>query len=213
MIAWAKGTANANLRPRTLLLGDIVNSSLGAALPTEKTAADLLGDTSYTTYLSTKANNMSYSLLTNANDGFFNVIDAGTGARKYAYMPSTSLASLATISATSYGSGAHKFTVDGQISVFDTQSAAGSAWRTVAYSGLGAGGKALFAIRLFEGTADNVGALWEVKAPDASTPPMPSTTWGTPIPSPMWHVWLTARASSLSVTVMAVSPDGHRCLS
>ncbi|MDU8474192.1 PilC/PilY family type IV pilus protein, partial [Pseudomonas syringae pv. actinidiae] len=168
MIAWAKGTANANLRPRTLLLGDIVNSSLGAALPTEKTAADLLGDTSYTTYLSTKANNMSYSLLTNANDGFFNVIDAGTGARKYAYMPSTSLASLATISATSYGSGAHKFTVDGQISVFDTQSAAGSAWRTVAYSGLGAGGKALFAIRLFEGTADNVGALWEVKAPDAS---------------------------------------------
>ncbi|NAT59198.1 pilus assembly protein [Pseudomonas syringae pv. actinidifoliorum] len=168
MIAWAKGTANANLRTRTLLLGDIVNSSLGAALPTEKTAADLLGDTSYTTYLSTKANNMSYSLLTNANDGFFNVIDAGTGARKYAYMPSTSLASLATISATSYGSGAHKFTVDGQISVFDTQSAAGSAWRTVAYSGLGAGGKALFAIRLFEGTADNVGALWEVKAPDAS---------------------------------------------
>ncbi|KPX17469.1 Type IV pilus-associated protein [Pseudomonas syringae pv. delphinii] len=168
MIAWAKGTANANLRPRTLLLGDIVNSSLGAALPTEKTAADLLGDTSYTTYLSTKANNMSYSLLTNANDGFFNVIDAGTGARKYAYMPSTSLTSLATISATSYGSGAHKFTVDGQISVFDTQSAAGSAWRTVAYSGLGAGGKALFAIRLFEGTADNVGALWEVKAPDAS---------------------------------------------
>ncbi|WP_024678099.1 pilus assembly protein [Pseudomonas syringae] len=168
MIAWAKGTANANLRPRTLLLGDIVNSSLGAALPTEKTAADLLGDTSYTTYLSTKANNMSYSLLTNANDGFFNVIDAGTGARKYAYMPSTSLASLATISATSYGSGAHKFTVDGQISVFDTQLTAGSAWRTVAYSGLGAGGKALFAIRLFEGTADNVGALWEVKAPDAS---------------------------------------------
>ncbi|RMU41947.1 pilus assembly protein [Pseudomonas syringae group genomosp. 3] len=168
MIAWAKGTANANLRPRTLLLGDIVNSSLGAALPTEKTAADLLGDTSYTTYLSTKANNMSYSLLTNANDGFFNVIDAGTGARKYAYMPSTSLASLATISATSYGSGAHKFTVDGQISVFDTQLTAGSAWRTVAYSGLGAGGKALFAIRLFEGTADNVGALWEVKAPDTS---------------------------------------------
>ncbi|MGN2434913.1 pilus assembly protein [Pseudomonas syringae] len=168
MIAWAKGTANANLRPRTLLLGDIVNSSLGAALPTEKTAADLLGDTSYTTYLSTKANNMSYSLLTNANDGFFNVIDAGTGARKYAYMPSTSLTSLATISATSYGSGAHKFTVDGQISVFDTQLTAGSAWRTVAYSGLGAGGKALFAIRLFEGTADNVGALWEVKAPDTS---------------------------------------------
>ncbi|MDU8339549.1 PilC/PilY family type IV pilus protein, partial [Pseudomonas syringae pv. actinidiae] len=88
--------------------------------------------------------------------------------RKYAYMPSTSLSSLATISSSSYGSGVHRFTVDGQIAVFDTQASAGSVWRTVAYSGLGAGGKAFFAIKLFEGSADSIGALWEVKAPDTS---------------------------------------------
>ncbi len=168
VIAWAKGTANAKLRTRTRLLGDIINSTLGAGLPTEKTATDLVGDTSYTTYLANKNSNMTYSLLANANDGFFNVINASNGVRRYAYMPSTSLASLATISATNYGSGVHKFTVDGQIAVFDTQLSAGSAWRTVAFSGLGAGGKAFFAIKLFEGTSNTPQAMWEVKAPDTS---------------------------------------------
>ncbi|MBX8617228.1 pilus assembly protein [Pseudomonas cichorii] len=168
VIAWAKGTANAKLRARTRLLGDIINSTLGAGLPTEKTAADLVGDTSYTTYLANKASNMTYSLLANANDGFFNVINASNGVRRYAYMPSTSLASLATISSTNYGSGVHKFTVDGQIAVFDTQLSAGSAWRTVAFSGLGAGGKAFFAIKLFEGSSNTPEVMWEVKAPDTS---------------------------------------------
>ncbi|GFM83805.1 type IV pilus-associated protein [Pseudomonas cichorii] len=168
VIAWAKGTANAKLRARTRLLGDIINSTLGAGLPTEKTATDLVGDNSYTDYLANKNSNMTYSLLANANDGFFNVINASNGVRRYAYMPSTSLSSLATISATNYGSGVHRFTVDGQIAVFDTQSSAGSAWRTVAYSGLGAGGKAFFAIRLFEGTNNTPQAMWEVKAPDTS---------------------------------------------
>ncbi|WP_370683299.1 pilus assembly protein [Pseudomonas syringae pv. atrofaciens] len=168
LIAWAKGTANAKFRARPRLLGDIVNSSLGIALPSQKTASDLTGDTTYTTYLATKANSMTPSILANANDGFFNVINTSDGSRRYAYMPSTALTSLATIASTTYGSGVHKFTVDGQIAVFDTQLSAGSAWRTVAYGGTGAGGKAFFAIKLFEGTSNTVSALWEVKAPDTS---------------------------------------------
>ncbi|ELP95566.1 pilus assembly protein [Pseudomonas syringae] len=168
LIAWAKGTANAKFRARPRLLGDIVNSSLGIALPSQKTASDLTGDTAYTTYLATKANSMTPSILANANDGFFNVINTSDGSRRYAYMPSTALTSLATIASTTYGSGVHKFTVDGQIAVFDTQLSAGSAWRTVAYGGTGAGGKAFFAIKLFEGTSNTVSALWEVKAPDTS---------------------------------------------
>ncbi|WP_122662921.1 pilus assembly protein [Pseudomonas viridiflava] len=168
LIAWTQGTANSRLRTRTRLLGDIINSPLTVAQPTEKTSADLTGNTSYATYLTTKAANMNLNLLVNANDGFFNVINATTGARRYAYMPSTALTSLATIASPTYGSGVHKFTVDGQISVFDTQ--IGSTWSTVAYGGTGAGGKAFFAISLFQGTASNIGALWEVKAPDTSTP-------------------------------------------
>lgn len=63
LISWAKGTANSKLRTRTRLLGDIVNSSLGMAIPAQKTAISLLGDTSYITYLATKASNMNSSIL------------------------------------------------------------------------------------------------------------------------------------------------------
>jgi type IV pilus assembly protein PilY1 len=168
LIAWAKGTANARLRARTQLLGDLVNTNLAVALPSAKTSTDFGTGTSYTDYLATKASSMTLRLLVNANDGFFNVINAD-GRRTYAYMPSTALTSLATIASTTYGSGAHKFTVDGQISVFDTQESTGGAWRTVAVGGLGAGGKGFFGIKLFEGTSNTVSALWEVKAPDTST--------------------------------------------
>jgi type IV pilus assembly protein PilY1 len=169
LIAWAKGAANARLRARTQLLGDLINTNLAVALPTAKTSTDFGAGTSYTDYLARKASNMTLRLLVNANDGFFNVINAD-GRRTYAYMPSTALTSLATIASTTYGSGAHKFTVDGQISVFDTQETTGGAWRTVAVGGLGAGGKGFFGIKLFEGTSNTVSALWEVKAPDTSTP-------------------------------------------
>ncbi len=168
MIAWAKGTANSALRTRTRVLGDLINTNLLVANPSDKTSTDYGTTTSYSDYLTAKAGNMSSSLLVNANDGFFNVITPGTGLRTYAYMPSTALNSLATIAASNYGAGVHKFTVDGQMSVFDTQNGKNATWRTVAASGLGAGGKAFFAVRLFEGTTNNVGALWEVKAPDAS---------------------------------------------
>ncbi|RMO83800.1 putative Type IV pilus-associated protein [Pseudomonas syringae pv. philadelphi] len=168
MIAWAKGTANAALRTRTRVLGDLINTNLVVTSASDKTSTDYGTSTSYSDYLTTKASKMNSSLLANANDGFFNVITPGTGKRTYAYMPSTAVNSLATVAATNYGAGTHKFTVDGQITVFDTQTGPSATWRTVAASGLGAGGKAFFAIRLFEGTTNNVGALWEVKAPDTS---------------------------------------------
>jgi type IV pilus assembly protein PilY1 len=170
LIAWSKGTANSRLRTRTRLLGDLINTNLALTSPTEKTSTDFTGGTSYASYLTTKASNMSSRVLVNANDGFFNVLSAETGRRTYAFMPSTALTSLATVAATNYGSGSHKFTVDGQISIFDTQSSAQAAWRTMAVSGLGAGGKAFFGIKLFEGSSDTVSVMWEVRAPDSSTP-------------------------------------------
>lgn len=178
LLAWSKGTANSRLRARTRLLGDLVNTNLAAALPTDKTSTDFSTGTSYTDFLATKASKMTYTLLANANDGFFNVIGADDGKRRYAYMPSTALNSQATIAATNYGSGVHKFTADGQISVFDTQASAGSVWRTMAVSGLGAGGKAFFGIKLFEGTSNTASAMWEVRAPDASTPNNPFNNLG-----------------------------------
>jgi type IV pilus assembly protein PilY1 len=171
LVAWVKGGTVAGLRSRTLLLGDIINSPLVAAVPSDQTASDLLGDTSYTTYLAKKVASMNYNLLVNANDGFMDVINPTDGTRRYAYMPSTVLPSLSTIAGTGYNTGTHKFTVDGQISVFDTQLTAGGTWQTLALGGTGAGGKAYYAVQLFEsGGSNTISALWEIKAPDTSTP-------------------------------------------
>lgn len=167
LVEWAKGTNSTGLRVRTLLLGDIVNSPLAVALPTDQTATDLTGDPSYTDYLVTKKSMIS-SLLVNANDGFMHVIDSGSGARRYAYMPSTVLPLLSTLADVTYGTGLHKFTVDGQVAVFDTQLIPKGSWQTVAVGGTGAGGKAYYGVQLFDATVGNVvKALWEVRAPDS----------------------------------------------
>ncbi|SDB61367.1 type IV pilus assembly protein PilY1 [Pseudomonas sp. NFACC23-1] len=165
LVEWSKGVNKTGLKVRNVLLGDIINSPLVLASPNEQTAADLLNDTSYSTYLTTKATNMSANLVVNANDGFFSVINSANGTRRYAYMPSSVLPQLENIADINYVNGvSHKFLVDGQIGVFDTQS--GSAWKTVALGGTGAGGKTFFAVQLFDAAAGNAyRALWEISAP------------------------------------------------
>ncbi|MCG6576390.1 pilus assembly protein [Pseudomonas sp. AF32] len=165
LVEWSKGTNKTGLKVRSLLLGDIINSPLVLASPNDQTASDLVNDTSYSTYLTTKAASMNSSLVVNANDGFFNVINSANGTRRYAYMPSSVLPSLQSIADVNYINGvSHKFLVDGQIGVFDTQS--GSAWKTVAVGGTGAGGKSFFAVQLYDATAGNtIRALWEISAP------------------------------------------------
>lgn len=165
LVEWSKGINKAGLKVRSVLLGDIINSPLVLASPADKTASDLSGDSGYTAYLTTKAANMNTSLVVNANDGFVNVINAANGTRRYAYMPSSVLPSLRLIADTNYVNGvSHKFLVDGQVAVFDAQ--AGSAWKTVAIGGTGAGGKTFYGLQLFDAAAGNViKALWEVSAP------------------------------------------------
>lgn len=165
LVEWSKGTNKAGLKVRSVLLGDIINSPLVLASPTEKTASDLAGDTTYSTYLTTKASNMNASLVVNANDGFVSVINSANGTRRYAYMPSSVLPSLRLIADPNYVNGvSHKFLVDGQIGVFDAQF--GTAWKTLAIGGTGAGGKSFYGLQLFDASAGNViRALWEVSAP------------------------------------------------
>ena len=165
LVEWSKGTNKAGLKVRSVLLGDIINSPLVLASPSDKTASDLTGDSSYTNYLTTKAANMNTSLVVNANDGFVNVINSANGTRRYAYMPSSVLPSLRLIADTNYVNGvSHKFLVDGQVGVFDAQS--GTTWKTLAIGGTGAGGKTFYGLQLFDASAGNViRALWEVSAP------------------------------------------------
>lgn len=165
LVEWSKGTNKTGLKVRSVLLGDIINSPLVLASPSEQTASDLVGDTSYSNYLSTKASTMNSSLVVNGNDGFVSVINSANGARRYAYMPSSVLPSLRYIADTGYGNGvSHKFLVDGQVGVFDAQ--LGTAWKTLALGGTGAGGKTYYALQLFDAAAGNVTrALWEISAP------------------------------------------------
>ncbi|PWE43978.1 pilus assembly protein [Pseudomonas prosekii] len=170
LVEWSKGVNKVGLKVRTVLLGDIINSPLALASPTAQTAADLVGDPAYTTYLASKAANMSASLVVNANDGFLNVINAGNGTRRYAYMPSSVLPSLRYIADPNYINGvSHKFLVDGQVGIFDAQ--LGTAWKTLALGGTGAGGKTFYAVQLFDASAGNAfRALWEISAPATSIP-------------------------------------------
>ncbi|HCS45493.1 MAG TPA: pilus assembly protein [Pseudomonas sp.] len=165
LVEWSKGINKTGLKVRSVLLGDIINSPLVLASPSDKTASDLLGDTSYSTYLTTKAANMTSSLVVNANDGFVNVINPANGARRYAYMPSSVLPSLRNIADTAYVNGVgHEFLVDGQLGEFDAQ--LNSAWKALALGGTGAGGKTFYAVQLFDASAGNVTrALWEISAP------------------------------------------------
>jgi len=165
LVEWSKGTNKTGLKVRSVLLGDIINSPLVLASPSDKTASDLSGDTTYTTYLTTKSANMNSSLVVNANDGFVNVINSANGTRRYAYMPSSVLPSLRLIADPVYINGvSHKFLVDGQVGVYDAQ--INSAWKTLAIGGTGAGGKTFYALQLFDASAGNVlNALWEVSAP------------------------------------------------
>ncbi|TWC19359.1 MULTISPECIES: pilus assembly protein [unclassified Pseudomonas] len=165
LVEWSKGTNKTGLKVRSVLLGDIINSPLVLASPTDKTASDLVGDTTYSTYLTTKASTMSPSLVVNANDGFVNVINSANGTRRYAYMPSSVLPSLRYIADPTYINGvSHKFLVDGQVGVFDAQFS--SVWKTLAIGGTGAGGRTFYALQLFDASAGNVfKALWEISAP------------------------------------------------
>lgn len=131
LVEWSKGINKTGLKVRSVLLGDIINSPLVLASPTDKTASDLVADTSYSTYLTTKAANMNASLVVNANDGFVNIINSANGVRRYAYMPSSVLPSLNDIADPTYINGvSHKFLVDGQVGVFDAQlNSAGKPWR------------------------------------------------------------------------------------
>jgi type IV pilus assembly protein PilY1 len=165
LVEWSKGVNRTGLKVRSVLLGDIINSPLVLASPNDQTASDLVNDTSYSTYLTTKAANMNASLVVNANDGFFSVINSTNGTRRYAYMPSSVLPSLQFIADPSYINGvSHKFLVDGQVGVFDAQ--LGSVWKTLALGGTGAGGRAFYAVQLFDASAGNaIRALWEISAP------------------------------------------------
>ncbi|WP_022961214.1 PilC/PilY family type IV pilus protein [Halopseudomonas pelagia] len=160
LLDWSRGVEVSGYRSRTRLLGDVVNSSLvladsGAALTSGRHAG-------YADYLVAKQNRMRSLLLAGANDGFLHVLAADTGEHRLAFLPASAHSALGSRARLDDLHGAHVSGVDGAVVVADAP--LNGVWSTLAVAGMGAGGRALLALRLFDQSTGNaaLGGLWEI---------------------------------------------------
>lgn len=181
------------LRNRTTILGDIVNSdpvfvgaqNYGYTVPNDVAVTTEPADT-YQAYLDSKsASGATKLVMVGANDGMLHAFNAETGRELFAYVPASLFAQrtgnpgdtpgLRYLTKTNYS---HRYYVDGPIGVGDVY--VGSAWKTYAVGGLGAGGRGVYALDISTPTsftASNV--LWEKTAPDTAptTPAVDGSDW------------------------------------
>lgn len=160
LLDWARGQRVADLRQRRQLMGDVLNSTptLLSAVPAAVTSSD-----SYQRHLS-KRKALPELLLLGANDGFLRAFDA-SGRQVYGFLPATLQTRLGDWARPDYARGGrHLSGVDARIGMADIELPQG--WATLAASGLGAGGKALFALQVLAPSASYAEpqVLWEVNA-------------------------------------------------
>jgi type IV pilus assembly protein PilY1 len=133
-------TASTQFRPRNSDLGDIVDSGpfyVGAP-------NDSYRDPSYRGFaLSAAMTSRTPVIYVGANDGFLHGFRASDGQELLAYMPSPVYATISKLTGQGY---AHRYYVDASPNVADAKIGAGSTWRTILVSGLGAGGRGVFAL-------------------------------------------------------------------
>jgi type IV pilus assembly protein PilY1 len=160
-----------DFRDRNHILGDIVNSEpvfVGAA---QRLYPDTLVPASpYSAFVDAHANR-SATLFAGANDGMLHAFAADTGNERMAYIPRAVYANLPRLTSQSYRAN-HRFFVDGGPVVGDVYMSTRAAWNTVLASGLGAGGKGVFALDITDPNAfleANAGArvLWDYTDTDA----------------------------------------------
>lgn len=145
---WLRGTSVTGMRTRTsTILGDIINSD-----PVYTHAEDLgygsatfPGASSYDTYVTAKGSRTPM-VYVGGNDGMLHGFrgDIGatdSGVEKFAFIPNAVYANLSKLTDSSY---VHQYYVDGGPTIGDAYT--GSAWKTYLVSGLGAGGKSVFAL-------------------------------------------------------------------
>ncbi|MHB8414199.1 MAG: pilus assembly protein [Acidiferrobacteraceae bacterium] len=147
------------VRP-TSKLGDFIDSALQYVGPPVMNYQS----TSYAQFVQTYANRtpMVYG---GANDGMLHGFDANTGQELLAFVPRAVYDNLSALTAPTY---THRFYVDGSPTVGDAEFS-NNTWHTVLVSGLGAGGRGIFALDVTnpqtfsESNASNL-VLWELDA-------------------------------------------------
>jgi len=160
LLDWARGTADADLRRRVHLLGDVIHSAPVVVGAGHHPLSDHVSP-EYAAYLQRKREHMPEAVLIGSNDGFMRLFDTN-GEHLYSYLPAAAQSGLGVRARPDYGGDSlHRSGVDGRFTVADAL--LDSHWSTLAAAGLGAGGKGLFAVRLFDtvnGSAAR-GVLWE----------------------------------------------------
>jgi len=154
-------------RNREYALGDIVSA---APVYASKPPFSYIGaeDTGYLTFAASNANR-SATVYVGGNDGMLHAIDASVdadgnptstaGQERWAYIPSAVVPELYRLADYNYGDGGHRFYVDGPLTIGDVYDTNASEWRTILVGGLGAGGRAYFALDITD--PDSPEALWE----------------------------------------------------
>lgn len=180
---WLRGQSVTGMRSRSRPLGDIVNSdptfiyreNSGYHLLAHSLAVTPSGATlqaAYADYLNSTSDTLSktqsshYPLIfVGANDGMLHAFRAdtgvtGSGDEIFAYVPNAVFPQLASLTDPAYS---HKYFVDGTVgfgdAYVDTSDGLGTRWRTILVSGLGGGGKAVFALDVTD--PGDIKVLWE----------------------------------------------------
>ncbi|WP_409785164.1 pilus assembly protein [Tepidimonas ignava] len=135
------------------LRGDRSNEKQNGGTLRNRPTDNVLGDIAHSSPLYLKDND---TIFVGANDGMLHAYDASTGRELFAYIPSSVLPRLKTLSEPSYQ---HQYFVDGEIAASSRLDTGGKNYLVVA---LGRGGKGLFALDVTNPStfsASNV--LWE----------------------------------------------------
>lgn len=157
--------ATPAFRPRSHILGDIVNSSPvvvdGPNSPIALMNATV-GDNSYATFRTTNAAR-ERRIYVGANDGMLHAFN-DQGQEVYAFVPSAVIGNLNRLTERSYNGGGHQSYVDNTPVVGDVYF--NGAWRTVLIGTLRGGGRGIFALDITNPSAPLL--LWEKSDADAS---------------------------------------------
>lgn len=144
-------TPTTYFRARGHVLGDVVNSE---AVYVAQSLINL-SDEGYGDFKTTLASRAGV-VYVGANDGMLHAFSATTGDELWAYVPTAMLPKLYQLADKQYAT-QHQYFVDGTPVVQDVF--IGGAWKTVLISGLGAGGRAYFALDVTNPASPK--ALWE----------------------------------------------------
>jgi type IV pilus assembly protein PilY1 len=164
------GTTRVNLLPDFVNSTPLfVNGALDLGYATLPGTPNATATANYASFLAGKAARSSGALFIGGNSGMLHAFDATTGEEKFAFLPRTGLSKLASIARADYGSGAnyHQYIVDGPLVESDVYAALGTAsaaWHNIVVGTMGAGGKAVFALKLNTADPTDLDAgsvLWE----------------------------------------------------